>query len=125
MNDRILSILIDHAKRSPKIFRVQMTAALGRRGELLRHTISNNSLKTHPFQRQYARHPDAIHLHAEVAAIAKAKHILDDLSDCELYVARVKNDNGVLVPGNARPCRGCWECIAAFNIKRVHYTGAY
>jgi len=50
MNERIINELIEYAKRSPKVFRVQMAAALVRRGELLRHTIASNSKKTHPLK---------------------------------------------------------------------------
>jgi len=91
---------------------------------LLRHTIASNSKKTHPFQSKYSKHPDAIHLHAEIAAIAKARTNQSDLSDCELYVVRVKHDGGNLIPALAKPCPGCWGAIRAFGIREVYYTGA-
>jgi len=85
-----------------------------------------NSLKTHPFQAKFSKHPEAIYLHAEIAAIKNSlkKLSLNDLEKSTLYVCRVKYDeNGPkMFFGLSKPCSGCVRCISTFNIKSVIYT---
>jgi tRNA(Arg) A34 adenosine deaminase TadA len=50
---------------------------------------------------------------------------VDDLSKCEIYVARVKKEKPFTkkyVLGLAKPCPGCERAIAEFGLKRVVYT---
>jgi deoxycytidylate deaminase len=85
-----------------------------------------NSYKTSPFQAKYGRHEHCIHLHAEVAAIKNAVRQQQDLSrNCTLVVVRVKRENTRSKKFNlalAKPCDGCYRCIAEFGIDNVYYT---
>ncbi len=86
-----------------------------------------NRKKSHPFQKKFSRHPDAIWLHAETDAVSKAMKILslDELSRSTLYVCRVRfddNDRVNLRRGLAKPCEGCMRCAASFDISKVCYS---
>jgi deoxycytidylate deaminase len=90
-------------------------------------SIGVNSYKSHPFQRRFASNKDAIFLHAETSAIHSALRIMDthdDLSDCDIYVCRMKHlgPNLDFVSGMAKPCMGCSRAIAEFGIRNVFYT---
>ncbi|HMH10289.1 MAG TPA: deaminase [Candidatus Nitrosopolaris rasttigaisensis] len=90
-------------------------------------SIGTNSYKSHPFQKKWATNKDAIFLHAETSAIHSALKILDtyDLSDCELYVCRMKRPSQhstEFVYGMSKPCNGCSRAIAEFGISNVYYT---
>lgn len=88
-------------------------------------SIGTNSLKTHPLQKKFCRHPNAIHLHAEIDAISKAlKRIdADDLKNSEIYIARVKYNKSMQEEyGLAKPCEGCQKALDFFGIKKIFYT---
>lgn len=80
--------------------------------------------KSHPFQKRFGKHSEAIYLHAEIEAIKLAIKELDttDLQKYQLYIARTKIINNKFVWGLAKPCIGCQRAIATFNIKDVYYT---
>lgn len=85
---------------------------------------SCNQKKTHCLQEYYnsempfRRVP---YLHAEIAALLKARWILgrDGLKGCTLYVARKRNDGKW---GLARPCEACRAAMKDMGIKVVVYT---
>jgi deoxycytidylate deaminase len=87
--------------------------------------VGTNHFKTHPFQIKYRRRPDAIYLHAEVAAIKRAIWHLSEkeLKRSMLISVRIKYDNR-LNPrlGMSKPCEGCQKAIAEFGIRHVYYT---
>ena len=58
-------------------------------------------------------------LHAEVAAIKKAKTKLGD--NCELYVVRIGTSNHYRTK-YSRPCEACTQFINKFKISRVYYS---
>lgn len=79
-----------------------------------------NSWKTHPMQARFSRHPDCIHIHAEIAAIVAAVRAGQrDLSGFSLWVARVLRDGHTAL---AAPCTGCQRAIGAFDIANVYWT---
>lgn len=88
-------------------------------------SLGTNHFKTHPFQIKYRRRPDAIYLHAEVAAIKRAIRQLSEkeLKRAILISVRIKYDNQ-LTPrlGMSKPCEGCQRAIAEFGIRQVYYT---
>jgi tRNA(Arg) A34 adenosine deaminase TadA len=108
------------AKRNPVQDLPRMGAViLDRRGRMVGEGM--NSRKTDPLASKYSRHPEALCLHAEIAAIKTALRFIevDDLPDCTLYVARVlKNDE----PALAKPCLGCEKAIVEFGIGNVEWT---
>jgi len=88
-------------------------------------SVGTNHLKTHPFQIKYRRRPDAIYLHAEVAAIKRAiRHLSEkELKRSTLVSVRVKYDHNMNPRfGMSKPCEGCQRAIAEFGIRYVYYT---
>lgn len=81
-----------------------------------------NQKKTHTFQKQYAKNPEALSLHAEVDAIYKALKRIDDLSECSLIISRARKIKGLYQYGLALPCEGCMSCIEDYSIKKVFFT---
>ncbi len=104
-------------------FRARIAAGIVIKNELV--SIGTNQVKTHPLQAKFAKHYQAIHIHAEIDAIAKAVKKVDArlLSKATLYVTRVKQDReGAYIYGLAKPCQGCARAIASFGINRVVWT---
>ena len=88
-------------------------------------SIGANRSKTHPFAAKYSKHPEAIYLHAEAAAILAAKRKLTDqqLAKSTLIVCRVKTGHrNKQVYGLAKPCAGCRQCIEDHGIMKTIYT---
>ena len=82
----------------------------------------NTLTKTHPLQHHYASlvgKPDAIYLHAEMAAIVEAKSKGVDLTGASVYVFRRGLDGDVKM---ARPCRICLRALEDFGIRTLVYT---
>lgn len=105
------------------VFRARIAAGIVIKNELI--SIGTNQVKTHPLQAKFAKHYQAIHIHAEIDAIAKAVKKIDPkrLANATLYVTRVKQDReGNPVYGLAKPCQGCTRAIASFGLKRVVWT---
>lgn len=85
------------------------------RGRKLSKAV-NSYVKSHPAQRFFAikaGRPDAIFLHAEMAAMLKAKHPIH-----RLVVERYTNGK----PALAAPCSVCMKAIEHFNVKVLEYT---
>lgn len=108
--------LILIARDQPKVFGVKIASSLYRGNRLIAYGF--NSLKSHPFQKRWAPHPEAIYTHAEIDAIRNALKRDEDLTRCTLYIARWTNEGQAL----AEPCDGCWSAIKAFGIRQVHWT---
>ena len=93
-------------------------------------SFGTNQPKTHPFQAQFAKKPEALFLHAENAAINNAlrQMSMEELRKLKttLYVARIKRKTtragAPIIRALAKPCIGCTDAINAFNINRVVYT---
>ena len=122
---KILDELLLLAHDTPKLFRVRIVAAVVRRNKIISYGFHQN--KTHTFQSKYSKRPESIYIHAEIDAIKNAlrKISVNDLSKCDLYVARSKYEEGkkeVLLPGLAKPCKGCQRAIDTFGCKNVFYT---
>lgn len=96
-----------------------MGAAIVYKGDIV--GLGYNNLKSHPFALKFSKHPEAIFLHAEIAAIHNAMKILtnEELSKCDLYILRYKSNRTL---GLAKPCEGCMKAIVQFGIKKVFYT---
>jgi deoxycytidylate deaminase len=109
-----LSELSDHYK-----FKIGSVITRGRR------ILANgyNSLqKTHPLQAFYASQvnkPEAIFLHAEMAAIVEAKSKGLDLDGASIYVFRRGLGGDVRM---ARPCKICMKALTDHGIKSIFYT---
>jgi Cytidine and deoxycytidylate deaminase zinc-binding region len=82
-----------------------------------REYVGLNSYKTHPLQARFSKHNQAIHQHAEIAAVVRAKD--RRLSSAKLYVARVDKAGN---PALAKPCLGCFRMIEAFGIRNIKWT---
>lgn len=90
--------------------------AYAKDGRLL--AIGQNSYtKTHPLQKKLATkvgRPEAIYLHAEMAALVKAREPVH-----RLVVLRYGRDGR---PRNAEPCSICKEAILLFGVKHITHT---
>lgn len=87
--------------------------------------LGTNRLKSHPFQTRYQTRPNAIYLHAEVAAIRRAiQHLTPkELTRSTLISVRVKYDHQLRPRwGMSKPCEGCQRAIAEFGIRNVFFT---
>lgn len=105
------------------INRARIAAAIVYKNDII--SLGTNQRKTHPLQAKFAKHHEAIHIHAEIDAIARAVKRIDPkkLYACSLYVVRVKlTSEGVRMWGLAKPCTGCARAIASFDINRVIWT---
>lgn len=91
--------------------------AYDKRGRLL--SVGHNSyVRTHPLQAKYSKKagkPDAIYIHAELAALLKARGKVHKL----VVVRYGKNGQPLL----AKPCAACQLAINDFGVKLVSYTG--
>lgn len=112
-----LALKIAEANQIEKLPR--MSAVITKRNKIM--SVGVNSHKTHPLQKRFARNPQSLHLHAEIAALKNAlrKFSLEELSGATIYVARVLKDGS---PALAKPCLGCEKALMEFGIKHVHWT---
>lgn len=88
-----------------------------RRGHIL-SVGYNNYNKSHPVQAYFAEkvgHQHRIFLHAEIAAILKAR-------DKKIFKIVIERYNREGKPLLAAPCPVCQEAIKAFGIHFVEYT---
>lgn len=88
-----------------------------KRGMLLSVGL-NSYTKTHPIQSYFANkvgHAEKQYLHAEIAAILRAK-------DKQIYRITIERYNRAGNPACAKPCPICQEAIRAFGIKIVEHT---
>lgn len=104
-------------KKPRKQFEIKATI-YNKRG----HVISegtNSYLKTHPLQGQLAKQvgrPDAVYLHAEIAALVKLK---DWRRAHKIYIERYDaNGDPVL----AKPCAMCQIALEKAGISVIEYT---
>jgi deoxycytidylate deaminase len=90
--------------------------AFDKKGRLL--SVGTNSyLKTHPVQAKYAKLANVeykIYLHAEVAALIKAKGKVH-----KLVISRLGKD-GQFLP--SKPCAICQRAIEDFGVVEVEFT---
>jgi len=105
--------------------RARLAASLVIRNDIV--SIGQNSIKSHPLQKKFAKNIDAIFKHAEVDCIINAlRHVdADELSKATLYIYRVKKfskDSIDWVDGYSEPCSGCKQAISHFKIKKVVFS---
>jgi deoxycytidylate deaminase len=90
--------------------------AYDKRGKLL--AVGRNSyVRTHPLQAKYGQRtgrPNAVYLHAELAALVKARAPVH-----KLVIVRYHR-NGE--PALAKPCPACELAIKEFGVKHVEHT---
>jgi tRNA(Arg) A34 adenosine deaminase TadA len=87
-------------------------------------SIGVNSKKTTTLMSFFNRRPEAIVVHAEIAAIHSAlkRMSYSNLKKSTLYIARAKTVGGIVQPGLSMPCSGCARALEHFGISRVVYT---
>lgn len=120
--EKIINDLFTLARDKEPVARAKLVAAVVHKNKIISYGF--NQYRTSWVQRRFQSNPEARYLHAEVDAVKNALKIInaEDLSKATLYVARSRKIDGKHVFGNAKPCRGCEQCIAWFDIKRVYYT---
>lgn len=86
---------------------------------------SSNLPKMNAYTAIMTDNPDCFSIHAEVAAIFKARQ-KTDLRGCKMFVARITKDNKLTKTQGqialAMPCKTCMRAIVNYGIKRVIYT---
>lgn len=111
------------ACNAEKVFSARIAASLVYGKDII--VSKHNESKTHPFQKRFSHHEEAIHLHAEnnciISAIRKGFDI-NLLKYCSLYVARATMIGGKFLYGYVKPCTGCQSCLSTYKIKNVFYT---
>ena len=78
----------------------------------------NDYRKSHPIQAHFAKlsgRPEAVYLHAEIAALLRAK----DDRPFKIHIERYKKDGS---PGLAKPCPACMLALKAYGIQQISYT---
>lgn len=121
---RIINGLFRLAQDINPVKSSRLAACLFYKNEILGYGFSQ--MKSHPFQAEFAKNPEAIYLHAETDCIKNALRRVDQdtLSKSTLYIARAKRDeeNKRWIYGIACPCPGCMRAIVTFDIGQVVYT---
>lgn len=105
--------------------RARLSASIVYKNEII--SVGYCRYKTHPLQKKYQKHAEAIYLHAELDAIVKAlkKISIDDLKKSSMYIMRIKRKDTYdkeFIRALSKPCSGCQQAIKAFGIKNVYYT---
>jgi tRNA(Arg) A34 adenosine deaminase TadA len=121
-DNKILKQLMLMCEDIPRVGSGRLAACIVLKKDIVAFGI--NSTKTSTLMHFFNKHPEAVQIHAEIAAIHNARKRLSDkdLSKSILYIARTKIVDGVTVSGLAAPCCGCMKAIKHFGIKRVVYT---
>ncbi len=79
---------------------------------------TNSYRKSHPIQAHFAKlsgNPEAVYLHAEIAALLRC----NDRPPHSIKIERYKKDGS---PGLAKPCPACELAIKQWGVKFVSYT---
>jgi tRNA(Arg) A34 adenosine deaminase TadA len=105
--------------------RARLAACLVYKNDIV--AIGVNQMKSHPFQAKFSRNIESIYLHAETDCLNNALRLvsLEEVAKSTLYVCRVKHHDTMerkLVWGLSRPCSGCINAIATYDIRKVVYT---
>lgn len=122
---KIFDILEKIAVDVVPVASARIAAAVVKKNEII--SFGTNSLKSHPFQLKYAKNKQSIYWHAENRATYQAINRIgrEELKNCSLYVFRIKYDDtakGKWIPGLAKPCPGCEECINEHQFKKLYYS---
>lgn len=100
-----------------KSFYLVKASCLDKKGRLI-SVATNNYKKSHPLQAYFAKkvgHNERIYLHAEIAAILKAK-------GKEIWKIKIERIGKTGKPLSSYPCPICREAIKAFGIKQIEYN---
>lgn len=124
-HQKIFAQLEQIAANVEPVAAARIAAALVYRNEVL--AVGHNKFKSHPFQKQYAKHEGAIYLHAENDCLINARKLYSDdiISKSTMYILRVKRPfegSSDFVRGMAKPCKGCQRALTVFDIKNVYFT---
>jgi tRNA(Arg) A34 adenosine deaminase TadA len=122
---KYFDILHRVAETVEPVARQRLAACLVYKNQIV--SMGINKRKTHPFQQQFAKHEEAIFLHAETDCIVNALRQIDadDLKRCSMYITRIKksDENAKnFISGLAKPCDGCQRALAQFDIGNVYYS---
>lgn len=122
-HDQIFDTLRLIARDVAPVAQARIAAAVVFKKEIIALGVCKK--QTHPLQKRFAKNPQSLFLHAEVDALRNVlrKHSPKILTECSLYVARVKfGPCGEFVDGLSKPCRGCQKAIAYFKIPNVYWS---
>ncbi len=114
ISDNFLQLAIETAKSAPS--RRKVGAVLLKKSKVVA-TAVNLEQKSHPLQARLAKKVglcEKIYLHAEIAALIKAKEDADTI-----VVARVNSQNKLR---NSCPCKICNLALEEAGIQNVYYS---
>ena len=125
IHGKILNVLSKLALSNKPVGKARIASCIASRGKIISFGV--NQRKTHPMQAKYAKNPEAIYLHAEIAAIKNALKIIDlhELKKCTIYICRIKwvdERRNQQSYGLAKPCEGCIRAITEFEIPTLVWT---
>lgn len=116
--NNFLKIACKAAYAHEKFAHAKVCAVLVRKRKIV--AFGFNHAQTHPLAVLFGKNKDAIYLHAEVDCIRQAiRYVGTDLSDCSMYVARVRENGDIAC---AAPCSGCKRALEHFSVGSVEYT---
>lgn len=124
-HDKYFNILEKVAIASEPVFGQRIAALLVYKKDII--SIGMNKSKTHPIAKKFQKHEAAIYIHAEVDCIKNALRQYDErtIAKSTMYILRMKrpeNNHRIFMRGLVKPCIGCQQAIAAFDINTVYYT---
>lgn len=118
--EKLIGILRDmpqhqQVKCTRKKYKI-IACALDKKGKVLAMRTNEYNC-SHPLQKHFAvlaGKPEAIFLHAEIAALIAARKEVH-----KLLIARIDKKGN---PLSAKPCPICEKAIEAFGVKEIEYT---
>lgn len=121
---RFMDVAYRHAASTERAFGYRFGVLIVIKNRIIAFGTSKE--KTHPFQMLHGKNEEAIYLHAEIDAVRNALRFVDEnaLRKATMYIARAKNEHpvGPVIPGKAKPCKGCMGLLSAWEFRKIVYT---
>src|SRR5690348_5735347 len=83
-----LDMLLKMTEDRPEVASTRISSCIVQRNRIV--SFGFNQYKSHPFQKRFGDNEHKIYLHAEISAICNALKRKIDLTQCSLYIARIK-----------------------------------
>lgn len=118
INNLFLLMAKEVAERSEGRYKVG--CVITTKNNIVISTSCNSYNKTHPEQKRLAQktsNPNRQYLHAEVAAIIKAKK--SGLKPYKIFISRILKDGSTAI---SKPCEVCELAIKLAGIKKIFHT---
>lgn len=87
--------------------------------------VRDNEIISKGFNHKHIHLYHKMSVHAEVDALCKLPHNKKFLSQCDMYVVRIGNDNMGCPLKYSKPCPDCAKAINKAGIRRVYYSTSH